>query len=165
MKPLLAASLLLACAGVAHSQNIYKCTSADGLVYRDTPCAIEDRQQTLVVASSRNASGEPSHRESGQAESSPRNSSDFRVGLPLGALHLTVGMTDTQVLNLAGWGRPAQIIRSKAVRTFREEWIYNRAGDEKHLYFENGRLASRDDISSLPVAGYAQPGATYLVYR
>ena len=51
-------------------------------------------------------------------------------------------MTDDEVLNLPGWGRPGKINRSKSGRAWREEWIYARsAGGEQHLVFVNATLA------------------------
>jgi hypothetical protein len=61
---------------------------------------------------------------------------------------LSIGMTDTQVLNLTRWGRPAHIVRSKAGRAWREQWIYKDrgSGDELSLlYFENARLIDQED--------------------
>jgi hypothetical protein len=64
-----------------------------------------------------------------------------------------IGMTDTQVLNLPSWGRPAQIIRSKAGHLWREQWIYQdrSTGDERRfLYFENARLVDHEDAPPPP---------------
>ena len=54
-----------------------------------------------------------------------------------------LGMFDTQVLNLRGWGRPSKITRAKTKGAWREQWIYSspRTG-ERQLQFANGRLAS-----------------------
>ena len=68
---------------------------------------------------------------------------------PFFATRLFIGMTDTQVLNLPSWGRPAQIIRSKAGHVWREQWIYKdrSTGDERRfLYFENARLVDHEDV-------------------
>ena len=159
MKRFLFATLLMASSGLGHSQDIYKCASAEGLVYRDTPCATDQLEQRLIAAS-RNVDWEAS-----QPERSVQTSNHHRPGLPLSATRLTVGMTDTQVLNLTSWGRPVQIVRSKAARTFKEEWVYNRAGDESRLYFENGRLASREDMSVPPAARLTEARASFDVTR
>ncbi len=159
MNRFLYATLLLACSSLSHSQNIYKCSSAEGMVYRDTPCAMDQREERLAAVS-RNVNSETS-----QPDQSVRSGNSSPAGLPLSATRLTVGMTDTQVLNLAGWGRPVQIIRSKATRTFKEEWIYNRAGDESRLYFENGRLAMREDMSVPPATRLTEARASYDMTR
>src|ERR1700694_2438810 len=69
------------------------------------------------------------------------------------ATRLFIGMTDTQVLNLPSWGRPARIVRSKAGRLWREQWIYKdrSTGDERSfLYFENARLVDQEDAPTQP---------------
>ena len=51
-------------------------------------------------------------------------------------------MTDDEVLNLPGWGRPAKIIRTRAQREWREQWIYDAAfSAPRQLHFVNGALA------------------------
>ena len=59
-------------------------------------------------------------------------------------------MTDTQVLNLSSWGRPIQIVRTKANPGWREEWLYKRFDAPRVLYFENGRLVGREDLPAPP---------------
>jgi hypothetical protein len=52
-------------------------------------------------------------------------------------------MTDDQVLNLAGWGRPAKIVRTRTPHEWREQWVYDtRAAGLRQLRFVNGRLAA-----------------------
>ena len=71
------------------------------------------------------------------------------VGTPFAATTIFIGMTDTQVLNLPGWGRPTQIVRSKGSQGWREQWEYRKPRDESHrLYFENGRLAAQEDATA-----------------
>ena len=72
---------------------------------------------------------------------------------PFYATRLFIRMTDTQVLNLPSWGRPARIARSKAGRVWCEQWIYkDRTTGEKQrfLYFENARLVDQEDTPPLP---------------
>ena len=73
-------------------------------------------------------------------------------GAPLASSCLSLGMTDTQVLNLASWGRPARITREKdaATSTWTERWIYvDRATgvERRALRFENARLVALDDAA------------------
>lgn len=69
---------------------------------------------------------------------------------------LALGMTDDQVLNLPGWGRPSKIIRSKNARAWREEWVYmSSAAGEQHLVFVNTTLT---EINT-PPAPDAEPSA------
>jgi hypothetical protein len=52
-------------------------------------------------------------------------------------------MTDDEVLNLPGWGRPAKIVRTRAPREWREQWFYDtRFASPRQLFFVNGTLAT-----------------------
>jgi hypothetical protein len=63
--------------------------------------------------------------------------------LPWRYTTLCIGMTDDEVLNLRGWGRPAKIIRTRAPREWHEEWTYDaRAAGPRQLHFVNGKLAA-----------------------
>lgn len=77
-------------------------------------------------------------------------------GRPLGPAtllaspYLSIGMTDTQVLNFAGLGRPASIAREKNGALWSERWIYiDRAtgAERRALRFENARLVAFDDAA------------------
>ena len=52
-------------------------------------------------------------------------------------------MTDDEVLNLPGWGRPATIARTRAPREWREDWTYD-AGPSgpRQLHFVKGKLTA-----------------------
>jgi len=145
MKPsILFLPAFLAFSHSAPAQNIYKCAGPEGIAYRDTPCATQREEQTLVSA--RKASW---HTENARAPE-PASTS---LATPFSATRLFIGMTDTQVLNLPSWGRPAQILRSKSGRMWREQWVYKDRGtaDERRLlYFENGRLVAQEDAPPPP---------------
>jgi hypothetical protein len=50
-------------------------------------------------------------------------------------------MSDDDVLNLPGWGRPGRISRVRMSRVWREDWTYGQsATGERHLHFANARL-------------------------
>jgi hypothetical protein len=69
---------------------------------------------------------------------------------PLASSNLSLGMSDTQVLNLASWGRPARIAREKNGATWNERWIYvDRAtgAERRALRFENAQLVALDDAA------------------
>jgi hypothetical protein len=139
---------LLGLATLGHAQDIHKCAGAGGLVYRDTPCAAGQEEQPYT-------SGAKKENQRSESIAGPRSqpmgrqAANSYAGTPFAATTLFIGMTDTQVLNLPSWGRPAQIQRSKARQGWREEWVYKSPGDEWHLlYFENGRLAAREDVPS-----------------
>src|SRR5258705_7714834 len=54
---------------------------------------------------------------------------------------MVLGMSDDEVLNLPGWGRPSRIIRTRVPREWREEWIYAGATSaERRLHFVNAAL-------------------------
>jgi hypothetical protein len=129
----------------AQDKMIYKCVDPEGIVYRDTPCATQ-QEQTLIT----NARKVNWQNENGRANAPV----DSRLAAsPLYAPRLYMGMTDTQVLNLPSWGRPARIVRSKAGHLWREQWIYKdrSTGDERSfLYFENARLVDQEDAPTQP---------------
>jgi hypothetical protein len=130
----------------AADNAIYKCADPEGVVYRDTPC-VNPQDQTLVVA----ARKVNLQSESGRANPPPVDSR--LAASPLYAPRLFIGMTDTQVLNLPSWGRPARIVRSKEGRMWREQWIYKdrSTGEERgFLYFENARLVDQENAPAHP---------------
>ena len=140
---------------LAQAEEIHKCAGQDGISYQNLPCPSGQHEQAFA-SNTRN----PSHREQAPAAAaknenaqlaytSPSRSREANryADTPFAATTLFIGMTDTQVLNLPSWGRPTQILRTKARQGWREEWVYKNQTDEWHLlYFENGRLATREDV-------------------
>ena len=126
----------------AHA-DIYRCIAGHNVTYQDAPCANADESE-MVIASIKtdrvdgerqSSSGSP------MIEATPEAQPDVAVNVSNPAPELTLGMFDTQVLNLRGWGRPAKITRSKAKGAWREEWTYVSPGSgERQLQFANGRL-------------------------
>src|ERR1700730_15050536 len=148
MKPsIVILAVLLALSSVSYGQDksIYKCADSEGSGYRDTPCPTQ-QEQTLIT-SARRVSWQSDNAKATQP-------TDARLAAtPFLATQLSIGMTDTQVLNLPRWGRPAQIIRSKGGHVWREQWIYKdrSTGDERRfLYFENARLVDQEDAPPPP---------------
>jgi len=125
------------------AQDIFKCVDNGATAYQSTPCApgaAETRIATTGASTPR-----PDVEMSGAAISSMRE--PRRVG-PWSHATLTLGMSDDEVLNMSGWGRPSRISRTRAPHEWREEWIYGQAtGGERHLYFANARLV---DIAVTP---------------
>jgi hypothetical protein len=143
---------LLAFSSLAYAADkaIYKCADSEGVVYRDTPC-VNPQEQTLVVAA-RKVNWQSENAKAGPPLDSRPIDSRLAAS-PLYVPRLFIGMTDTQVLNLPSWGRPARIVRSKAGRLWREQWIYKdrSTGDERgFLYFENARLIEQEDAPAQP---------------
>ena len=55
-------------------------------------------------------------------------------------------MSDDEVLNLPGWGRPSRVTRARMPREWHEDWTY-RTHDgnvEQRLHFVNARLVAVD---------------------
>ena len=74
---------------------------------------------------------------------------------------LMLGMSDDEVLNLAGWGVPQYITRTRMAREWREEWTYSATSGERRLYFVNATLVdaqvdaqAMERIASERRAGY-----------
>jgi hypothetical protein len=137
---LMYASLLLAPL-VASAQEIHKCVSAEGTTYQGHPC---DGRDATVSMPADNTS--PTIRVSnGQAtpECAPRSRTPPR--LPWRQATICIGMTDDEVLNLPGWGRPDKIVRTREQRLWSENWTYDvRFAARRLLRFVNGKLAGVD---------------------
>ena len=119
---------------------IYKCVIGHTVTYQDTPCDHADGS-VLVVASIR------TRPEVRIVEPAAANGNEATPDLFLRSANqppaLTLGMLDTQVLNLHGWGRPSKITRSKSNRAWREAWTYFSPHDgERQLQFANGKLTA-----------------------
>jgi len=71
---------------------------------------------------------------------------------------ICIGMTDDEVLNLPGWGRPASINRTRAAREWREEWFYDasRAAGARQLFFVNGKLDAVETAVYEPIGPLAR---------
>jgi hypothetical protein len=125
-----------------HAQNIYKCGGGEVIEYRDAPCATG--QEGGTVSSARTVNW----------QSGANQSLNARLAtMPLTASELYIGMTDTQVLNLPRWGRPARVTRTKETHAWRERWTYeyqSTGEDRRLLYFENGILVKQEDASPTP---------------
>jgi len=134
--------------------------TTDSVVYRDTPCAEGERAVVLpsVKASVRADHGDVRTEYSDakpalqaarpQSAATPAAASPLQAGsrsvLPAAGTPISVGMSDLEVLNLRGWGRPTRITRSKSNGVWREEWLYAGRGDgpSQLLQFSNARLAA-----------------------
>ena len=115
--------------------TIYKCTNDGAVTYQDRPCKAGQSATALGDAAPRLAQAN-SLGQSVLSEVSPPRS-------PFQLTGLVVGMTDTEVLNLRGWGRPSRITRSRTKRAWNEEWTYVSPADgQKQLQFTNGKLTA-----------------------
>jgi hypothetical protein len=120
---------------------VYRCTDADVVTYQDQPCENAGAAE-FVVASIRPQSDtrSPDAIDAGPAEAKAEAPARPHYQPP----GLELGMLDTQVLNLRGWGRPTKITRSKANRAWREAWTYVSPldGQQRQLEFANGKLTA-----------------------
>ena len=153
-----------------HAEGIYKCiddapaTPQSTTTYQSKPCA-NGQVETQIVAGVTKAKEEPPAKAAAQLprEETPKSGAQGRREEPSKPVRssllsasertawpfrrvLTIGMSDDEVLNLPGWGRPTQIIRTKVPREWREEWVYVRpSSDERHLHFVNAALVEISD--------------------
>jgi hypothetical protein len=143
-------ALAASAAPLVTAQDIFKCIDGGGTTYQSTPCAsgqgetrmatgaVQPRAEVQVAALSPPAMREPS-----------------RIAGPWRRTTLTLGMSDDEVLNLPGWGRPTRITRAKMSRVWHEEWTYgSSAAGGRRLHFANARLV--DIIDKPPLDQVAQ---------
>ena len=131
------ARTLIACVALvsldAAAGDIYKCVDGGATSYQSAPCGRGQAETPIRIAS----------------VSAPRDAS---MTVPVATAqprkrgpwtHTTVdiGITDDEVLNMPGWGRPAQISRSRVGRGWEEVWRYGNAySGQRELRFVNARL-------------------------
>lgn len=138
---------LLTALPLAAQADVYKCVVRYNVTYQDQPCPNADEEE-LIISSLR------TDRIDRERPAPAPTMMDVLPDPPPGLLApdangLMLGMFDTQVLNLRGWGRPAKITRSKAKGAWREHWTYvSQNAGERRLHFANGRLAAIGDESA-----------------
>jgi len=137
----LATALAFPTAALAQTpaKHIYKCVQGETIAYQSMPCEPGDTVVGVLNLARAEADG-PS-----PPPAVPRVPADAQTTEPTGKVWpprrtLMLGMSDDEVLNLAGWGVPQQIVRTKAAREWREEWTYATAAGERRLYFVNATL-------------------------
>jgi hypothetical protein len=149
--------VLLACLAAFVSWNaaaageIFKCVQAGSTSYQSTPCAraqdaVPFRIDTAVAMA----------REPREATSAGAGMRPARRG-PWTRTSIEVGMSDDEVLNMPGWGRPARISRARLAGGWEEVWRY---GDsyrgERELRFLNARLAQIADTPAAQASAVAR---------
>jgi len=156
VRAVLLCSFLLCLSVAGNAAEVHKCATPTGISYQGLPCEGPELPTPLVVANATSAptansarttdgvanAGQPSP--ASVAAATPDCDANPRLvrRLPWGHATICIGMTDDEVLNLPGWGRPAKIIRTRAPREWREEWFYDaRAAGPRQLFFVNGKLA------------------------
>src|SRR5690349_10229742 len=118
----------------AAGSDIYKCVDGGATVYQSMPCARGQRETSIRVA------GAVAKAERDQPVATSAAVSPSRKRGPWTRTAVEVGISDDEVLNMPGWGRPAHISRARVGRGWEEVWRYgNGFGGE--LRFVNARLA------------------------
>jgi hypothetical protein len=126
---------------IAGQTEIYKCATEGAVTYQDTPCTGGQTMIALVETSLRGPRTD--------SNDPPSSKEDSPARWPSKLAPLFVGMTDTEVLNLRGWGPPKRITRSRTNRAWREEWTYLSPTDGRWLLqFANGRLTAIDAVAA-----------------
>jgi len=120
------------------SQRIFKCVEGETIAYQSMPCERPTAAMgVLTISPAPDASPAPVAVPP-VAREIPSVQSAGKMWPPRRTLML--GMSDDEVLNLAGWGVPQHIVRTKAAREWREEWIYPASTGERRLFFANAKL-------------------------
>jgi hypothetical protein len=126
----------------ALATDIYKCTGGGVTSYQETPCP---RGQSEVALRRPGASLQGTAAPVPRGAPPPTRKVWTRTSVE-------VGMSDDEVLNLPGWGRPAEILRTRLARGWQEVWRYDGGysySGARELRFVNARLA---DIADAPAA-------------
>jgi YD repeat-containing protein len=148
-------------AGYGQEAVIHKCVDTGGTAYSDAPCQSQQREAPPPVGTGRKVASLTTSVGTSSVRV-PRPDPVPLTSAPLSATRIFIGMTDTQVLNLSQWGRPAQIKRSREGHIWRETWTYveRETGQPRQfLYFENARLVAQEDPDNQRSAEGAQDQA------
>jgi len=128
----------------AAAGGIYKCVERGATTYQSTPCAHGQAETPIAIA---NAGVQTTP---GQPTAVPVATTQGRKRGPWKHTTVEIGISDDEVLNMPGWGRPTQILRSRARQGWEEVWRYgNGYRSQRELRFVNARLA---DIVETPPA-------------
>jgi hypothetical protein len=139
------------------AQEIHKCVSAEGITYQGQPC--DGRQAIASIAPVNSAQMVRIADAQTTPECAPRPRAPPR--LPWRQATICIGMTDDEVLNLPGWGRPDRIVRTRERRLWHEDWTYDAPlAARRFLHFVNGTLAG---VGTEPVVDVSKGALASLV--
>ena len=160
-------SLLLCIAAVSRAGDVHKCVTPSGIAYQSAPCAGAELPVSAAIASATqtppatqaNAMAIAPARTAASCDATAQQASPR---LPWRHTAICIGMTDDEVLNLPGWGRPAAINRTRTPREWREEWFYDasRAVRPRQLFFVNGKLDAIETDLVEPIGPLAKVDLT-----
>ena len=131
------------------ASDIYKCVDGGATSYQATPCLRTQAETRLVagVASGRAAEPLAAARQAPATYEAPRRAGPWRNRT------LVLGMSDDEVLNMPGWGRPTRIVRTRVPREWREVWTYGETvAPQRELHFANARLRDIIDLPGTQIA-------------
>jgi hypothetical protein len=149
--------LTVALADLSAAQEIHKCIGDGAAVtYQNAPC---EPAKTDAGPLRLPGYADPAERDGATAPAAdaaaaaptdtpfpaapPPAMSDAQPVFPF-RTSVALGMTDDQVLNVPGWGRPTKIVRAGSHGNWRETWTYDRGNDMRQLAFVGGRLVGID---------------------
>jgi hypothetical protein len=155
------------------ASDVYKCATSSGISYQSMPCqtgvelpkpnvsanVVEAPRSMATVAVKVSKATNAAYAEtSTDARSTSECNSGPGEWWRRSRRAICIGMTDDEVLNLPGWGRPAKISRTHVPREWREEWFYDaRTVGPRQLWFVNGKLASVEtELVENPSGGFAR---------
>jgi hypothetical protein len=154
-----------ALAGVSAAQEIHKCIGGGAAVtYQNAPCEPAQTDAGLLRL--------PGYADPAERDGATAPPTDASLAAPAEApfpttpapvmsdtprafpfrTSVALGMTDDQVLNVPGWGKPTKIVRTGRHGNWREVWTYDRGNDTRQLAFVSGRLSSID-AGAIQIAG------------
>ena len=154
----------IALPAAASAGDVYKCVTGSAVAYQSVPCGmgqIEARLPKLPEYADppeRDAAAAPaSSPDSASAPDAPpaspvtaSESPPSRRGFPFRTT-IGLGMTDDQVLNTPGWGRPDRILQTRESHRWHETWSYSRRAGARKLSFTNGKLTQIDSGTEIAV--------------
>jgi hypothetical protein len=141
------------------SKHIFKCMQGETIAYQSMPCGLGQTEVRVLTMGPAEADVPPP-----ASVATPRlaPAADVPTGESKGKTWpprrtLTLGMSDDEVLNLAGWGVPTRIARSRTARGWREEWTYETSAGERRLYFVNTTLVDAIVGDDPPAMAQVEP--------
>jgi hypothetical protein len=151
----LTCTLCLSGGALAQDKAIYKCTGVAGTSYGDTPCVAPQPASMRVLQ----AVGSTTHEPDAPLPSVNGDANWGRLSAaPLSSKRIFIGMTDTQVLNLARYGKPSRITRARDGQNWHEWWTYvytDTGAPREVLHFTNARLVAQEEPGAPQIADSA----------
>jgi len=160
-RSILLCSFLLCVSALCSAGEVRKCATPTGIAYQDVPCAGVELPAGATLAAQAPVSMRVNAPPSAGTRTPPGCDAIAQrepTHTPWRHAAICIGMTDDEVLNLPGWGRPASINRTRAAREWREEWFYDatRAAGARQLFFVNGKLDAVESNVYEPIGPLAR---------